>query len=430
MVILEEEQKLEDAKLDDSEDAKSSYKRKLSTPEQSTQKEKISRSEAAANAVMLAEDFGVSTPKVTKQITPKNLNLVSKCANLGLNGSPVKVDSDYLHTMFIQLEARVTRQEEETQELKQQLAQKEEQIGNLQEQLRQKTTTNEVSEDHDFLSEVKREFPLMSQACADLETAVGKMKTDIEKMVSDTESVQNDLEENVNELNSKIERINPAVPAVAGSGGTIPRQVGQANLAAMDDELKRVGEEVDNINDRPKKHRRRAHLEGDKRDQYSRRELLRVTGVPYRPGENTNTIMVKIAHSLGVYISAGDISVSHRSGRSVSGNPRPILCKFVRRDIKNQILANKMRARNIKTDPQGNPVRIYVYEDLTYMRAMVCKKLREDKVAHFTREGKVYIAPPNPSSDDDFKVYDTPQDWEKLEWHDSVKTDVGIYPKD
>ena len=140
---------------------------------------------------------------------------------------------------------------------------------------------------------------------------------------------------------------------------------GGINLAAMDQELIRVGQEINNVNHRAKLHRRRAHLEGDERDQYSRRELLRLTGVPYKQGENTSQIAIAIAHDLGVHITEADISVSHRSGRRGGPDPRPILCKFVRRDVKNKILANKKLARHIRTDPDGNPVRIFVDEDLT-----------------------------------------------------------------
>ena len=91
-------------------------------------------------------------------------------------------------------------------------------------------------------------------------------------------------------------------------------------------------------------------------------------------------------------------------------------------------MVNKKLARNIRTDPDGNPVRIFIDEDLTHMRAMVCKKLRQDRVPHYTREGKVYIA--TSDSDTEYKIYDTPEDWEQLQWIDSVKIEVGIYPKD
>jgi hypothetical protein len=198
------------------------------------------------------------------------------------------------------------------------------------------------------------------------------------------------------------------------------------NLMAMDQELRRVGAELNNVNHRAKHQQRRAHLEQDQRDQYSRREILRVSGVPYKQGENTTQIMIAIAIDLGVFITPADISVSHRSGRRGGRGPRPILCKFVRRDVKNLILANRKLASNIKTDRDGNPVRIFIDEDLTRMRANVVKKLRQDKVPHYTREGKVFIA--NPSSETEYSMYDFPEDWEQLPWIESVKIDVGVYP--
>ena len=47
-----------------------------------------------------------------------------------------------------------------------------------------------------------------------------------------------------------------------------------------------------------------------------------------------------------------------------------------RREVKAQILMSKKLAGNIKTYDDGNPVRIYLDENLTGMRARVCKKLR------------------------------------------------------
>ena len=86
-------------------------------------------------------------------------------------------------------------------------------------------------------------------------------------------------------------------------------------------------------------------------------------------------------------------------------------------------------ARNIKTDPEGNPVQIYVDEDLTRMRASICKRLRQERIPHYTRDGKVYIANA-PSSDPEYTMYDTPDDMLKLQWPESVLTEIGVYPRD
>ena len=106
---------------------------------------------------------------------------------------------------------------------------------------------------------------------------------------------------------------------------------------------------------------------------------------------------------------------------------RPILCKFVRRDTKSMLLMSKKLTKNIRVDPDGNPVKIFIGEDLTAMRARVCKKLRQDRVSYHTRDGKVFI-----SSDDgnSYKVYNTAKEWEELDWPENTKVGLGIYPKD
>ena len=193
----------------------------------------------------------------------------------------------------------------------------------------------------------------------------------------------------------------------------------------MDTELRRLGGQAATTSEALEKVHRRAHLQGEKRDQYSRREIIRVTGVPQKHGENTTSLVCRIAYNLGVNISADDVSVSHRSGRQNGSAPRPILCKFVRRETKYQILRNRKLAASIKTDDDGRPVRIFVDEELTTMRANVTKMLRQEKIDHYTRDGKVFIM----QRDGKFKLCDTPVDWEELEWTDKVKTDLGIYPR-
>ena len=170
---------------------------------------------------------------------------------------------------------------------------------------------------------------------------------------------------------------------------------------------------------------RRLHLEGEQRDQYSRRETLRITGVPYKRGEDTNFIVCEIARLIRVPISLSDISVSHRSGRQ---EPRAIIVRFAQREVKNQLLANKKLTRYIKTDPDGHPVRIFIDEHLTVMRANMCKKFRQENVAHYTRDGKIFYNH-GTREREEWRVLDSPADFEKFDMPDKMKLDLGIYPK-
>ena len=136
---------------------------------------------------------------------------------------------------------------------------------------------------------------------------------------------------------------------------------------------------------------RRRHLEAESTLQYSMRDSVKIFGVPYNPNESTNDIVRRIGISIGVRVGESDISVSHRTGRVNGDSPRPIVAKFTRRDVKNMFMRNKRFARNIKTDDNGTPVRVFIDEHLTPMRSRVCKQLRFEKVPHYTRDGKVYI---------------------------------------
>ena len=175
-----------------------------------------------------------------------------------------------------------------------------------------------------------------------------------------------------------------------------------------------------------KRENRRRHLEYDQQEQYSRRDCIIVRGVPYKTGEDTTSIMCRIAYSIGVNLVPSDISTSHRTGRQTGRSPRPIICKFTRHDTKYTMMSNRAEMRHIKTDDDGNPVRIYIDENLTQMRARVCKQLRDNKTLHYVRDGKIHLTLEQGTE----KILDSPSDWESLDWSDSQKMELGIYPRD
>ena len=364
------------------------------------------------------------TPITTgeKVVSPNRLDLLKECVD-GNKSPRDHIDCTYLYKLICGLEWRLHNLEvahaKEISELKLKHASD---IADLRLEMVQTQSAQELgnSADKDWLVNIKRELPLISQGLSNVEHSLegvdGRVKK-LEQEVTEEDVLRDGGPATVNTDPIATTATQPTAAASAG-----------VNLVAMDTELRRVGTELNNVNNRAKQQRRRAHLLGDQRDQYSRREILRVTGVPYNQGENTNQIMIAIACSLGVHITEADISVSHRSGKRGGRDPRPILCKFIRRDVKNRIMENKKLARHIRTDPYGNPVRIFVDEDLTRMRASVVKKLRQERVPYYTRDGKVFIA--NGDSDSNYSLYDSPEEWEKLPWSESVIIEVGVYPKD
>ena len=105
-------------------------------------------------------------------------------------------------------------------------------------------------------------------------------------------------------------------------------------------------------------------FELDRLAQYSRRENVRLHGVPETADENTNDVVIAIASDMGVRIDEHDICVSHRLQKSRSMQERPIIVRFVRRDTKIEIMRKKKTLRTI--DSHRNT---FINDDLTPLRS-------------------------------------------------------------
>ena len=370
-------------------------KRKDLTPEAQQDKDKLFRqyeslSQSQHPSVLNASDLHVhSSP-----LSTKSLNIVQKCELAGISEASGKVTLETVITLINDLSARVTSLEEV-------VAKKDDEIFNLRREhatfqkqlsdLRNKEADDDKPEDN-FIEVIKKEFPKMSDHVAANESQINKLKEKVEKIEEKSEANE-DSADDITEQNNTVQQI---------------------QQAQIEDRKYFLRES------------RKLHLEGDHRDQYTMRETIRVTGVPFKRGENTNDIICRIAYSIGVNIAPEDISVSHRTGRRNTGRPRPIICKFTRRETKYKILHNKKLARHIRNDDDGNPVTIYIDEKLTPMRANVCRLLRNEKIQHHTKDGKIFLPK---SGTDEFTVLDTTEDWMNWDRSDKIKMDLGVYPK-
>ena len=106
-------------------------------------------------------------------------------------------------------------------------------------------------------------------------------------------------------------------------------------------------------------------LESDKHEQYSRRENVRITGVREVKDECTDTIVMNLSQKLGVAVQREDISVSHRVKSRKPSAPSSIICRFVIRNKKDELLlAARTKAKDVP-DFKG----ISINEDLTELRS-------------------------------------------------------------
>lgn len=142
------------------------------------------------------------------------------------------------------------------------------------------------------------------------------------------------------------------------------------------------------------KHSLLLKYETDRLEQYSRRWTLRIHGMKESDDETTEqltTTLVKLGNECGVHLEPSDISVCHRVGpkKSRDGqlhNKRAVLCRFISRNTRNQVLEGKKKLRD-NDEFKG----VYVNEDLTQLRARLFAKARNHPTVNnaITRDGRI-----------------------------------------
>ena len=141
----------------------------------------------------------------------------------------------------------------------------------------------------------------------------------------------------------------------------------------------------------------------DELEQYGRRQNLEIVGVPEKEDENTNAIVLEVAKMLDVDIMSSHISTSHRlpkkkaSSRNNYGSS-PIIVRFTSRDIRNQIYANRKKARfvDLKNFSVSDTKNIFVNENLTPTRKQLFWKTKQEVKNNswkyiWTHNGNVFV---------------------------------------
>lgn len=140
---------------------------------------------------------------------------------------------------------------------------------------------------------------------------------------------------------------------------------------------------------------RRQTDELHKLQQYSRRNALRIFGVPETntdTPEDTDTVVRNIIRSeLGVEVQPEEISRSHRVSRKQSPTqlhkntgPRPIIVKFATYNIRHRVFVQKKKLKGKK---------VFIWEDLTNRNAKLLAAARRkygDKNA-WSVDGRIFV---------------------------------------
>ena len=124
-------------------------------------------------------------------------------------------------------------------------------------------------------------------------------------------------------------------------------------------------------------------------EQYSRRNCLRILGVPQLPQENTDEVVQDVARKIGVTLSPADNDRSHRVGKQPTDDrkSRGIIVIFTTYSTRQKFLQNRRRLKGTDTT---------IHEDLTSKnRDLLLKAQEHEKVTSaWTIDGRVFILIP------------------------------------
>ena len=135
---------------------------------------------------------------------------------------------------------------------------------------------------------------------------------------------------------------------------------------------KRVKEQEEKINDL---------------EQYGRRNSLRIFGVTEKKNETLadidKTVIQLAKESLNITLKEEDIDIAHRVGKVGVNKTRPIIVKFIRRNLRNKVLAARRRLKGSKKT---------IVEDLTIQNLKLYNTVRGHSNVQqtWTRNGVVY----------------------------------------
>lgn len=118
-------------------------------------------------------------------------------------------------------------------------------------------------------------------------------------------------------------------------------------------------------------------------EQYSRRNSVRIFGVPEEEGENTNKLVSDLCNNIGVQVVDSDIDRSHRVGKRVGNKPRAIIVKFNKYCTKSSVCKSRKKLKG---------TRIFIKEDLTkfnlHLLNLAAEKLGFKNV--WSYDGKIF----------------------------------------
>ena len=132
-----------------------------------------------------------------------------------------------------------------------------------------------------------------------------------------------------------------------------------------------------------------------------RRNCVVISGVPETTGESTDELVVDVGRAAGLELSPDSLDATHRLGKPQPGKARPILARFVRNSMRQQLndrrkelSADKVRGHTTLTRPVLS--KTYIAESLSpksQQLLYVARQLRKKNAlwAAYTTNGRVKV---------------------------------------
>ena len=123
-------------------------------------------------------------------------------------------------------------------------------------------------------------------------------------------------------------------------------------------------------------------------EQYNRRDCLLFSGLHEHEHETTTTKVIETAATMGIFIEPTDVSISHRlaSRNRARSQLKPIIAKFVRKEVKNNVYQARANSRN-----SLDHYNVFIREQLTKDRSKALYMLREKGYRVTTTQGRLNV---------------------------------------
>ncbi|XP_039278756.1 uncharacterized protein LOC120350243 [Nilaparvata lugens] len=210
------------------------------------------------------------------------------------------------------------------------------------------------------------------------------MRTNMEKQIGGVATNVTDIKNELVGVNSAITKMQDTLALLASDN------------ESHKSEFLKIREENDKL-------KKTVHLLDDKikdMEQFSRKDNIEITGVPYNRGEDLYGLLDRIAAVIDVNYNINFISTVHRLGVTNERPNPPIIVKFISRDYKSSWIgaarANRKKLTAASLSINWPPTSVYVNEHLSPTNKFIlgnAKRLvREKKLAAaWTRDCRIYV---------------------------------------